>query len=182
MNKYDYERLLPEYNAGFEKNYRVVHGGGFKISIITAAVFAVFFALSLVVLCPDGFPKDDLKLAIIIPVMPLVIIAFVGVAVGERKKWEQSKELIRTSAASYDCTIADCGGYSNVGRGSVTLLLFKFTYNKDGEVITDMVKLCFGGFYKGNIFAAKITLYETRGGENVISVTLPRKGEFRLIV
>jgi len=177
LNKSDYDRLMPEYISAYNRNCRPIR----DVSKILkwAALFEAVFVLLVILLYV--YTKDDSGIFLLVST-PIIVIVTVAVGIHERNRWNKTAELIKTSVASYECTVTDCGGYTfRGGKSSNTNIIFKFVYNKGGAVVTDMVRLWFGDVYKGDLHGARITLHETRGGEKVVSVFIPKMGEYRLI-
>jgi len=178
LNITDYDRLKSEYNAGYKKT-RPLKIETYKISLTFAMLFAVLTVIGIALL----IVTDSMSGAAIIPltVMLLTTAIFFFCGLRDKKGWEQTEDAIKMSDASYDCVITDCGGYVSGGKSPYSSMVFKFTYNKGGAVITDMCHTWLYGVFKGDIGKARITLYETSGGEKVISVTLQGESENRIL-
>jgi len=177
LNKIDYDRLTVEYINAYNRNCSHAHDvtkffAWFTVGVIVLTAITVAVAL---------YPPFNAGSVVILVIMPPTAAGLIAVGAHEKNKWDKTAELIKT-AASYECTITDCGGYvKQGGKNPNTHVVFKFVYNKDGSEVTDMCRLWFGGVYKGDLPQTRITLYETGGGGKVISVTPPDKGEYRLI-
>jgi len=176
FDKNRYGRLMTEYRSGYAKNKsRTVYSSSFAyvIPFFGAAVFAAFGVAFCVTLLEDGGVY-----AVIFAFAIAAVCVYFGVsAVKLRAKAET---IVKTAETSYDCSLEDFGSYVYGGRAQTTGAVFKFTYNKDGAAITDMCVVNAGGVCAG-LENTRITLYETRLGEKVISATLPGKGEFRIV-
>jgi len=180
INKKEYDRLMPEYLAGHSEKYnQVTDVSKFLMWIIIGAL--AYTALSVVIALTPPVNSKSISILIIVPIIAAVLII---TNLRENAKWKESGELVRATVAAYECAVTDCAGYyKSGGRGrSSTHLIFKFTYNKDGAVITDMCRMWMNGIYKGDLGKTQITLYETRGGGKIISLTPQGKREHRIIV
>jgi len=183
MNKKDYDRLKSEYNDGYKKSGPSEKNGVYQTAFIIAAAFTAITAVLTVVIGIYGLPEIEHKkydkveeygALIAVPLTAVICFAF---GISEQKRWEQTEQAVKMSAASYDCAVTDCACYYERGKNRATHMVFKFTYIKDGAVITDMCVTSSDGVFKGDLSKTRITLYETRRGEKVIGIILKGKSE-----
>jgi len=177
----NYDSLFAEYRDSFHRNEpdnpvaepsstaSVIFGSVFA-GIIVAAYTAVKHLNIYIIVGAAAFTSA------------LLIFALLKANSRVRANWNKTEELVKTAAEAYDCAVGDVGWYvRSSSKSTRTYAVFKFTYNKNGAPVTDMCELMYAGNFKGNIWATKITLYETRQGEKVLSVKVSGKPEHRLI-
>jgi len=172
-DKSDFKRLSEEYVKNYSyddsrtTNYRSVLFG-YVMSAVLIAVLIIAIAAF------DGLH------GLFGAVLPILAVASAAATVYEKVKYDKTERLIAESTA-YVCYVTECGIYAEGGRYSRSMLLFKFVYIKNGTEVTDMCLVEFSGVFTGDLSGTHIVLHETRGGRKVVSVFIPRMGEYRVL-
>jgi len=174
----NYDRLMAEYRFCSNANTRTVTKPDrlFNKMMMFTAGTVIMLIMGFAGIDGDKWGSD--MFVFILP----VVAGLIAVGAREKNKWDKTAELIKLSVASYECTVTDCGYTLMFGRNSGRKFAFKFAYIRNGVTETDMCALNVL-WYNATIDMndISIALYETRGGEKVVSVFIPKMGEYRQI-